>query len=1411
MALLNTSSLIGAVLLLYLSSFVLFAIIRIATGVSIQRIGYLSLRHISYTPKEGFRIDIRGLGLSLHRPSFAQPTWISLVLTELKITLDPDVLGGQTVGPQPQTKKPADSPDEKNTVLAKRTSLAKPTKGRSQLWRRLTNIKERIKRIHRKIHWLRMLDIVAVNTTFEVVGAGSAHLSSFTMAVHTRRKLLDRGRLFRHKKDPTGDQHPAEWIFTLRSVLLNVAGNEPLEILDVATMNVHGILYKDREGLRDTSIAVKAGRLYIPIDDLLLFAQRSKSAPNDTIDYELKSPIEEISFEDYVGELDSPGSREASIVQTVADSKEFLSSTLESVQEIQLALSFIRVSKEVESLRRSNQNLVMNVVTHEIGVDLHRLDQSTPAHRMYFSPKDIAHQALVAAISISLSLDEDDSNSNKIMYVPMATVTVKTTLPSKTMNFTEDRDVAERNTNILFGNLVVTSPSIDLTPRHLAQLLAIAQLRTYSASKSSESHHRLISRLLPKASVKLSVHEPVLRFVLPVADPDYCHPGDYDMIISAVSSISLDLESSYSAGGELLYSLGSNFRVTSHQLYYQAASGIKHNLMVMESLELKVQLSASTEVYVIMSGTLRTFSILMVREEVSSGVYNIVRHFKHKVQPDKLDSPPKPAQPAFLRRLPRWLLEVQLEGFDCSVETAGVDKHISKQTRGVALQLESWSAAYHSQPNSNTPRRPAARRKTSSSVRADGGPMNVKQLSSPPPSSKKQSHTPSDGRRLAVHVKGFEGFIIESIDRWESQPFLSLPRFEVAFTTSRDLQGPIFHINSSVRALYLYFSLYRFYSIGVAGSVLKDAFVGPVSPHKVDHSTPANFVVKESETAGEQIRSTSPAELVAIDFKASLVQVKGDMPADPPMLLQIYEVAAGRHRWSAPFLRAGLLRLHAEAPHLKRIWARLASVNNIRVDMRQSRRKTSNGFVEDRALEISTDFIRLAIPHGLVTYKVFDNFVNTLKAIAQLRHRFKTRTNEYILQNEPENAKHVPKVSLRSRALMFELEDDPFEWKLGTIYHIGQAEQKQRIARAEAFRVKLKRLNDDRAGRPSSRLRTQSTRPSSRDGHPSHPDRRARSQDSGRPRGRSRSRGRNARQTGRLRYDREGVCSLTGTAKVHAQDAWQKLLEHNARSWKRRIDGTLALQNDTVKNIRRLFSGADEPPHDIDEQETILGIPNRPGLMSAVISDLHLLIDRPSFPLSELPNFLHEIGKGMPRDMKYSLLIPMNITLNMGEARVMLRDYPLNLLHVPSIRPGQPPRLPSWSLRTDFVIAEEFRDEESSRHVKVDIVPGGKLDENGREVPGFAIDVRRTVSPVKTYSKPTIDINTSLPTSISWGPSYQPVIQDMMMIIEGFTKPEIDPSDRVGFWDKFRLNLHSRLTVNWKGDGDVQLRLKGKT
>ena len=280
-------------------------------------------------------------------------------------------------------------------------------------------------------------------------------------------------------------------------------------------------------------------------------------------------------------------------------------------------------------------------------------------------------------------------------------------------------------------------------------------------------------------------------------------------------------------------------------------------------------------------------------------------------------------------------------------------------------------------------------------------------------------------------------------------------------------------------------------------------------------------------------------------------------------------------------------------------------------------------------------------------------------------------------------------------------------------------------------------------------------------------------------------------------------------AKRSIEESRDILDRFNADSWKKRINNAYQFQKRGMQDLRSLVWGLDDT-EDEEQDEQILAIPQRPALMAVLISDLNVVIDKPSFPLQEYPSFMNKMGKGMPFNMKYSLLIPMHVNIAMGEARMTLRDYPLPVLHVPAIRPGQSPRLPSLSFHTDFVIAEEFRDSESIRHVKVVVVPP-EMDEQGKLYGGLEIDVRRTVSAVKTYSDIAVDVNTSLPTRITWGTSYQPAIQDMMQVIENFTKPPVDPSERVGFWDKIRLTFHSRVKVAWKGDGDVHLVLKGSS
>ncbi|OSS52136.1 hypothetical protein B5807_03109 [Epicoccum nigrum] len=1444
MALPSLQLLAGLLILGYLLSFVLFAFVRVVTGVSIQRLGYSGLRRIAFTPKDGLRIEIRGLGFSLHRPTFAQPTWVSIVLTELTVTVDLKALGEK-----PQKKagwsRWANGTAQKDKVKDKDNSGANTpevvveggdadTDGeaeaseehrRSLTWKRLTDTKEKIKRLHSKINYICMVDLLAYSTTLVVLHVGSVQVGNLSLAVDTRRKTVDRSRLFNHHKVRSDqEQRPAEWHLSLRSVLFTPEGGESTEILDHCTLNIHGFLKKELEGLRDASIAFKLGRLSIPYDDVQLCVERAKKCrPTPTRrQREQNTRHPKVSLTDVVEELDHPGSREESIVQTVSDSREFASSILRGIHEFQFAISFVGLTKQIRAARKNEPQVFLNVAMKEVGMDLLRLDPRSPAHLMYFSPNDIAHQALLAAISISVGIDEGSGHPERLLYVPMATTTLNTTLPSKTIQFSSDKDSAERNTNILFANLVITSPSLDLDPKHLPLLLSI--FNSYESRKkpreSQNSKRYLIRRLLPKANIKISIHEPVIRVTLPPMDPERRGTDDFDLLISASSSLSLDVESSHAADGELHYALISTFRMNAQQLYYQTAAIEKHSLLLTDYLEFKIQLSASPDVSVELRGMAQTFSFYLVRPEISEGLRQIVTHLQ-KDRRRKRGAPRKSGM-NFLRKLPQWLTYIHLQGSDINVEVAGVDEGVSRHTRGVAIHLESWSAEYKHNRDDESELKPIRRRAPSRQINRDE--HLIRPSTSPSPSPRKPRGDATDGRRLALHFAGLEGFVIDAEDQWEQDPSLALPRMEIAFSTASDKQGPIFHVHAFSQRLYLRYSLYRHFAMGMAAQVLKRSFVVPQETVAFDEpATPMSPVLSPTPTHlavpsmdGDRFDSTltsSSPEIVTIDFKAQFVQIKADMPSDPPLMLQIYGIDAGRHRWQAPFLRARLIRLYAENPNIKRVWSRLVSVKSLRLDYRQTKRRYGHTVTDDKSFDIATDAIRIAIPHQLIVHKIFDNITNITKVAKQMHHRFKTGTNEYVLDKEPEGPKNVPKISIRSRAVLFELEDSSFEWKLGTIYRIGLMEQKQRLAREQAFELKVKRLQqqDELRSGFGSRNRARSA-------HNGHHGHRARDKSSTRDAryARFHRRTKSESTTDRdsfdgdrpMRYNKDGFSGLSGSSQTSVEVALEKLKILNAQTWKKRIDHALSTQTHTMHDIRSMFWGLDELPEDAEQKETILTIPQRPALMALAISDLDIIIDKPSFPMSEYPKFLQRVGKGMPTDMQYSLLIPMHVQINAGEAKLHLRDYPLPLVHIPSIGNMGSSRLPSLSLKTDFVIAEEFRDVESSRVSRVVVVPEEETL-SGEMSGGFAVDVRRTVAPVKTYSDMNVDINSAYPTRITWGTSYQPAIQDMMQIIENFTKPAVDPSERVGFWDKIRLTFHSRINISWKGDGDVHLILKG--
>lgn len=1390
---LPTASFVGGVLVLaYLSTFVLFALLRILTGVSIQRVGYSGFRRIAFAPKDGIKIYIRGIGLSLHRPTFAQPTWISLQLTEPQIVVDLRALGNTTKNGKPDEKAPA------------------PGDNTSQ-WKKLTDVKDKIKRLHTKIRYLCMIDLVALTSTVVIKEVGTITVERMTLAVDTRAKMVDRSRLFQHDQTKNAWHTPAEWKSIVRSVLFTPEGKESSEVLDGLSVSVHGFLHPHLEGLRDASIALKLGRLDIPYDDLLAASEKLRDIRGTTKSHQgpsAKAP--KIAVNDVLDESQDMETREERIVQAVAESRDFMRSAIKGIQEFQLAIGFLGLSKRIRSLHTSGQHVYFNMAMKELGLDIMRLDSRSPAHRMYFSPTDVAHQALLTAISISAGVDDGHDHPERMLYVPMLTATVKTTLPSKTIQKPEETsNVRERNSNILFANLVCTSPSVDLDPKHLPLLLAIAKIRQASKKSSGPPMFtsNFLSRLLPKAIIKIAVQEPVVRVSLPPLNPAFTGDAEYDLLISTTSTMSLDIDSQHSsADSAVKYGLNLNYRQTSSQLYYQTNAGDKHDLLQTETIEVKVDVNVLPQPEVFVYGRFQTFSVFFIRTEISEGIRQIVKAARRETTSD--DGSTNVKKPSFLRQVPNWLQHVSIQGADFNIELAGVDRAVSKYARGFALQLESWSTEYKAHREDVYV--PVTRRRSLSRSYS----RDKNERSSTPDAPRKKQSLPTDGRRLALHIQGLEGHIIDTVEDSTADPFVTLPKFEVAFSTTSDQQGPLFHVNSHAKSLQLKYSLYKHFSIGVGVLTFRRMFL-VVEPHPADEDRkkhrPSTTIKTRDPSPHDQILMN---EVTTLDFKSNLIQIKADLPSDPPMMIQIFGADCGRHRWAAPFARVKLIRLLAGTPNMIKVWSRILSVKNLRADLREMKHKVGLKTEIAKSFDLTSDVIRIGVPHGMVLHSIFDNIVNTVKTCEQLHHHFYTGSNEYILEKHPEGPKKVPRISLRSQLLTFEIEDSGFEWKLGTIYRAGLVEQQQRLAREEAFKLKVKNMESHRQRRGSSRVRTASAQPVSRkrsqSRHATSQHKRSKSTHSihtlreESPEREHRGRGRDRK----IRYDTEGKSDMSGASTRTVEKAHFKLQEFNAQSWKKRIDRALSAQSHALKEMRGLMWGMNDLPDDSEQAEPVMGIPQRPALMAAIVSDVGVIIDKPSFALDQYPQFLHDIGKGMPMDMKYGLLLPMNLRVTMGEVRCMLRDYPLPFLHVPAIRPGQSPRLASLSLSTDFVVAEEFQGKESERHVNVVVVPKDKLGKEDKQE-SFSVEVRRTISAVKTYSDMKIDINTSSPTRITWGTSYQPAIQDMMQVIENFTKPPMDPSERVGFWDKIRLNFHSRIDVNWKGDGDVHLCLKG--
>ncbi|CAO1617992.1 unnamed protein product [Parajaminaea phylloscopi] len=440
----------------------------------------------------------------------------------------------------------------------------------------------------------------------------------------------------------------------------------------------------------------------------------------------------------------------------------------------------------------------------------------------------------------------------------------------------------------------------------------------------------------------------------------------------------------------------------------------------------------------------------------------------------------------------------------------------------------------------------------------------------------------------------------------------------------------------------------------------------------------------------------------------------------------------------------------------------------------------------------SGDGASIRIPFGYAVHPIIDAASVSFKAIKQLVHQLVVGGRDSIITPVGEEPKHVPHIELHVRVLTIEAQDDPFETRLNVIWRTGCDESRARVEREEAFEAKvaqLKSQNEERskaASRSTVSLASSRTRSVFESSDEDESVFEANSDDelaSSRP-------------------------VSTGQLDEDIKSAKERLDAYNASSWIRRYANARAEQARREEAIlRRTFGRYSSVRQAVDLPIEVAQPYRAAPLLRSSITGLKVVVGPTSFPETELRDWLHQQGRGTPRDLPYSLLVPLNIELSLAEWIVELRDYPLPLLHIPPIRADQDRALPAFKLSGDICLAEHLSEgQQSIRHVRTVIVPAASGRTDSTE---YGISVPKVTMPVKFYGSPVVDFNSVFPTRFTWGQSLQPAISDVVRVFDGITSPPPDPSPKLGFWDKLPLVIHGQFLLRWNSGGELHLYLKG--
>ncbi|KAM3584683.1 Protein SABRE [Umbelopsis sp. WA50703] len=484
------------------------------------------------------------------------------------------------------------------------------------------------------------------------------------------------------------------------------------------------------------------------------------------------------------------------------------------------------------------------------------------------------------------------------------------------------------------------------------------------------------------------------------------------------------------------------------------------------------------------------------------------------------------------------------------------------------------------------------------------------------------------------------------------------------------------------------------------------------------------------------------------------------------------------------------IRLFGISPQNTSSWDELIGIDNLSV-VQQSKGNENN-------VVIFSQGVHVCIPFNYVVANIIDNALNTFKSLKLLTGRlFSDKYFDWRGPIPKDKPIYMPRIQLQFEILTFAIEDDPFEGCLRLIYNTGTLQQKTRLANEEAFMAKAQSVEEEQAQRDDQSGRRALDGEQVRDGFLNG----------------SNSRPKAASYSSRMSSIPQEFG--TGKSNISVNLAWNRLQEHNTNVWIRAIRNA---KREEEEGVKRQCESRRQHQHKVDHSFgqrsleftsmylsdlfdiKLVDPPKHPSLLFSAMRCMNLIISPPEFPLEETRLFMQKIGDGVPLNTEFSTLAPFHLSWFADETWVQLRDYPLPLLYVPPSAKTESEHWPrAWSLSGDYVFGDELGTKLATRTVNVTMLDIQNCQK-------YQMSVPRTSSPPKFYSVVEIECLCSNPVRMSWATSMQPTIQDVSRTFELFTRPSVDPSEKLGFWDKMRLMIHTRTRIRFAGDFAVCLK-----